>query len=190
MYFAPPYWRHGRLFPDDPSAQLPLRTPSPPSARPALAEEGCGDGPVTMTSFDHRQMLLSLMEACDYPRHHSSAHAVDAVALTSRLSIIRKLRIEGHAAIADRMTYRLENIFLNMNLLTDSARVGLSQFLRAFLSSATLPFCPACAAACSKVESFEDLSRLLLHDCPCRPSPVSTASGAATAACAPADRDA
>jgi hypothetical protein len=113
---------------------------------------------------------------------------VDAVAL--RLSIIRKLRIEGHAAIADRMTYRLENIFLNMNLLTDSARVGLSQFLRAFLSSATLPFCPACEAACSKVESFEDLSRLLLHDCPCRPSPVSTASEAATAACAPADRDA
>jgi hypothetical protein len=113
---------------------------------------------------------------------------VDAVAL--RLSIIRKLRIEGHAAIADRMTYRLENIFLNMNLLTDSARVGLSQFLRAFLSSATLPFCPACEAACSKVESFEDLSRLLLHDCTCRPSPVSTASEAATAACAPADRDA
>ena len=147
LYFALPRWRYGR-FPDDPSAQLPLRTPSPPSARPALAEEGCGDGPATMTSFDHRQMLLSLMEACDYPRHHGSAHAVDDVAL--RLSIIRKLRVDGRAAIADRMTFRLENIFLNMNrLLTDSAREGLRQSLRAFQSSETLPFCPACEAECS-----------------------------------------
>jgi hypothetical protein len=133
-------------------------------------------------------MLLSLMEACDYPRYlNGSAHAVDAVA--RRLSIIRKSRIAGHAALADRMASRLENIFLNM-LLTDSARVGLSQSLRAFQSSETLPFCPACEAACSKVESLEDLSRLLLHDCPCRSGPFSTASEAATAASgwAPADR--
>ena len=150
MYFALPYWRYGR-FPDDPSAQLPLRTPSPPSARPALAEEGCGDGPVTLKSSDLRQMLLSLVEACDYPRHHLSAHAVDDVAL--RLSIIRKLRIERRAAIADRMTYRFENIYLNSNrLLTDSAREGLRQSFRAFQSSETLPFCPACEAECSKVE--------------------------------------
>jgi hypothetical protein len=131
-----------------------------------LAEEGCGDGPATMTSSDLRQMLLSLMEACDYPRHHASTHAVDDVAL--RLPIIRKLRIEGRAAIADRMTYRFETTYLNSNpgrLLTDSAREGLRQSFRAFQSSETLPFCPACEAACSKVESFEDLSRLLLHDC-------------------------
>ena len=43
---------HGRRvkFADDSSAQLP----SPPSARPALAMEGCGDGPATMTSFELR----------------------------------------------------------------------------------------------------------------------------------------
>ena len=40
-----------------------------------------------MLSSDLRQMLLSLVEACDYPRHHSSAHAVDAVALTSETRV-------------------------------------------------------------------------------------------------------
>ena len=81
-------------------------------------------------------------------------------------------------------------ILTQVNLLTDSARVGLSQSLRALQSSEALAFCPACEAECSKVKSFEDLGRLLHRDCPCRPSPVSLASEAATDTCAPADRDA
>ena len=134
-------------------------------------------------------MLLYLMEACDYPRYlDGSACVVDMVAV--RLSITRTLRISGRDAFADRMTSSTENIHLNLNLLTDSARVGLIQSLRAFQSSEALPFCPACEAECSKVKSFSDLSRLIHRDCPCRPSPVSPASEAATAACAPADRDA
>ena len=116
---------HHVRFADDPSAQLPLCTPSPPSARPALALKGCGDD-TAMHSSDLRQMLLSLIEACDYPRDLLGS---DAVAL--RLSIVRTLRIAGDAALADRMTSNIENICLDMNLLADSARVGLSQSLRA-----------------------------------------------------------
>ena len=235
MYFALPYWRHGRLpesshesfrgrlagltpvhdelppapqvsqeaelskhtlqdvaqplghrvrFADDPSAQLPLCTPSSPSARPALALKGCGDAPAPIQSFDFRQMLLSLLEACDY--HGGAAHDIMAV----RLSIARELRIAGHAAAADRMTFSIANYDPNLHLLTDSARVGLSQSLRALQSSEALAFCLACEAECSKVKSFEDLGRRIHRDCPCRPSPVSPDSEAATAACAPADRDA
>ena len=169
----------------DPSAQLQC-TPSSPSARPALALKGCGDAPAPIQSSDFRHMLLSLMEACDY--HGGSTHVLDF--MTVRLSIARKLRLAGHAAAADRITYSIENYDLNLNLVNDSGRVGLSQSLRAFQSSESLPLCPACEAACSKVTSFSDLSRLIHRDCSCRPSPVSPASEAATAACAPADRDA
>ena len=82
----------------DPSAQLQC-TPSSPSARPALALKGCGDAPALINSVDYRQMLLSLLEACDY--YASATRDFMAV----RLSIARKLRIAGHAAAADRMTY-------------------------------------------------------------------------------------
>ena len=108
---------HGRRvrFADDPSAQLQC-TPSSPSARPALALKGCGDAPAPIQSTDFRHVLLSLMEACDY--HGGPTHLLDFV--TARLSIARKLRIAGHAAAADRVTYSID---LNLNLLTDSARV-------------------------------------------------------------------
>ena len=50
--------------------------------------------------------------------------------------------------------------------------------------------CPTCEAELAKGKTYQDLGRLIHRDCPCRPSPVSPASEAATAACAPADRDA
>ncbi len=183
LYLALPRWRYGR-FPDDPSAQLPLRTPSPPSARPALAEEGCGDGPVTLKSSDLRRMLLGLIRACDYPRDPDGYAGV----VVYLLRLAREWRIAGDASGADRVTSDIEDIMIHYNLLADSDRAELLQRLRAFQSAASLPFCPACEAECSKVESFKDLRRLIYRDCPCRPSPVSTASEAATAVWAPADR--
>ena len=125
---------HRDRFADDPSAQLPLCTPSSPSARPALALKGCGDAPAPINSFDFRKMLLSLLEACDY--YGGATRDFMAV----RLSIARKLRIAGHAAAADRMTFSIANNDLDLNLLTDSARVGLSQSLRALQSSEALAF--------------------------------------------------
>ena len=101
---------HRVRFADDPSAQLPLCTPSSPSARPALALKGCGDAPAPIQSFDFRQMLLSLLEgseACDY---HGGA-ILDLMAV--KLSIARKIRIAGHAAAADRLTYSIANNDLN-----------------------------------------------------------------------------
>jgi hypothetical protein len=175
---------HRVRFADDPSAQLPLRTPSPPSARPALAEEGCSDGPATMTSFDLRWMLLGLITACDFPRD-PAGYADVAVYL---LRLAREWRIAGDAASADRVTSDIEDIIDHYAFLADSDRAELLQRLRAFQSSETLPFCPACEAECSEVESIKDLRRLIHRDCPCRPSPVSPASEAATASCAPADR--
>ena len=182
MYFALPYWRYGR-FPDDPSAQLPLRTPSTPSARPALAEEGCGDGPASMTSIDLLRMLLGLIRACDYPRDPDGCAGV----VVYLLRLARKWRIAGNASGADRATSDIEDIIDHYALLADSDRAELLQRLRAFQSAASLPLCPTCEAACSKVESIKDLRRLIYRDCPCRPCPVSTASEAATAACALAD---
>ena len=182
MYFALPYWRYGR-FPDDLSAQLP----SSPSARPALAMEGCGDRPATMTSIDLLRMLLGLIRACDYPRDPDGYAGV----VVYLLRLARKWRIAGNASGADRATSDIEDILDHYALLADSDRAELLQRLRAFQSAASLPLCPTCEAECSEVESIKDLRRLLFRDCPCRPSSsVSLASEAATAACAPADRDA
>ena len=147
--------------------------------------EGSGDRPATMTSSDLRRMLLGLIRACDYPRD-SAGYADVAVYL---LRLARDVRIAGNAADADRATSDIEDIIDRYALLADSDRAELLQRLRAFQSAASLPFCPACEAECSEVESIKDLRRLIYRDCPCRPSsPVSLASEAATAACAPADR--
>ena len=171
--------RHVRLA-DETSAQSPLRTPSTPSARPALALKGCGDDPAAMTSLDLRRMLLGLLRACDYPRD-SAGYADVAVYL---LRLAREWRIAGDAACADRVTSDIEDIIDHYALLADSDRAELLQRLRAFQSAASLPLCPTCEAECSEVESIKDLRRLIYRDCPCRPCPVSTASEAATAACA------
>jgi hypothetical protein len=96
--------------------------------------------------------------------------------------------IAGNASGADRATSDIEDIIDHYALLADSDRAELLQRLRAFQSAASLPLCPTCEAECSEVESIKDLRRLIYRDCPCRPSPVSPASEAATAACASADR--
>ena len=178
---------HGRRvkFADDSSAQLP----SPPSARPALAMEGCGDGPATMTSFELRElrrMLLALHRGCGVAPPDPDGYAGAVVYL---LRLAREWRIAGYASGADKATSAIEDIIIH-NLLADSDRTEFLQRLRAFQSSASLPLCPTCEAELAKGKTYQDLGRLIHRDCPCRPSPVSPASEAATAACAPADRDA
>jgi hypothetical protein len=181
MYFALPYWRYGRFpSPDDLSAQLP----SSPSARPALAMEGCGDRPATMTSLELLRMLRALIRGCGVAPHDPDGYA-GVVAYLLRLA--REWRIAGDASGADNVTSRIEDIIDHYELLADSDRAELLQRLRAFQSAASLPLCPTCEAECSEVESIKDLRRLIYRDCPYRPSsPVSLASEAATAACAPA----
>ena len=179
---------HGRRvkFADDSSAQLP----SPPSARPALAMEGCGDGPATMTSFDLRdlrRMLLALHRGCGVAPPDPDGYAGAVVYL---LRLAREWRIAGYASGADKATSVIEDIIVHFNLLADSDRTEFLQRLRAFQSSASLPLCPTCEAELAKGKTYQDLGRLIHRDCPCRPSPVSPASEAAPAACAPADRDA
>ena len=170
MYFALPYWRYGR-FPDDLSAQLP----SSPSARPALAMEGCGDRPATMTSIELLRMLRALIRGCGVAPHDPDGYA-GVVVYLPRLA--REWRIAGDASGADRVTSDIEDIMIHYNLLADSDRAELLQRLRAFQSSASLPLCPTCEAELSKGETYYDLGRLFLRACPCRPSPVSTASEA------------
>ena len=177
---------HRVRFADDPSAQLPLCTPSSPSARPALALKGCGDGPATMTSFDLRRMIL-LIRGCGVAPRDPDGFAYVVVLL---LRLAREWRIAGNASGADRATSAIEDIIIHYDLLADSDRTELLQLLCAFQSPASLPLCSTCEAECSKGKTYHDLGRLLLRDCPCRPSLFSPASEAATAAGAPADRDA
>jgi hypothetical protein len=129
--------------------------------------EGCGDRPATMTSIDLRRMLLGLIRACDYPRD-SAGYADVAVYL---LRLAREWRIAGDAACADRVTSDIEDIIDRCAFLADSERAELLQRLRAFQSAASLPFCPACEAECSEVESskiFVDLSIAGVHADPAR----------------------
>ena len=165
-------------FGDDPSAQLPLCTPSSPSARPALALKGCGDGPATMTSFELRRMIL-LIRGCGVAPRDPDGFAYVVVLL---LRLAREWRVAGDASGADSLTSDIEDILIHHDLLADSDRTELLQRLRAFQSSASLPLCSTCEAECSKGETYHDLGRLLLRDCPCRPSLVSPASEAAPAA--------
>ena len=173
-------------FGDDPSAQLPLCTPSSPSARPALALKGCGDGPATMTSFALRRMIL-LIRGCGVAPRDPDGFAHVVVLL---LRLAREWRVAGDASGADSLTSDIEDILIHHDLLADSDRAELLQRPRAFQSPASLPLCSTCEAECSKGKTYHDLGRLLLRDCPCRPSLFSPASEAATAAGAPADRDA
>ena len=137
---------------DDPSAQLRC-TPSSPSARPALALKGCGDGPATMTAVELRRMLL-LISGCGLDPSDPDDYAYVIVDL---LPLAREWRIAGDASGADIATSRIEGYLIEYDLLDDSARTELLQCIRAFQSSASLPFCPACEAECFKVQTISDL---------------------------------
>ena len=180
---------HRPRFADGPFAQLQC-TPSSPSARPALALKGCGDGPATMTSFELRElrrMLLALHRGCGVAPPDPDGYAGAVVYL---LRLAREWRIAGYASGADKATSVIEDIIIHYYLLADSDRTEFLQRLRAFESSASLPLCPTCEAELAKGKTYQDLGRLIHRDCPCRPSPVLLASEAATDAWAPADRDA
>ena len=100
---------HRVRFADDPSAQLQC-TPSSPSARPALALKGCGDGPATMTSFELRRMIL-LIRGCgvDYRDPDGFAHVVVFL-----LRLAREWRVAGDASGADSLTSDIEDIPIHL----------------------------------------------------------------------------
>ena len=132
---AQPLGHHVR-FADETSAQLPLRTSSTPSARPALALKGCGDDPATMTSLELLRLLRALIRGCGVAPHDPDGYAGVVVYL---LRLAREWRIAGDASGADRVTSDIEGIMIHYNLLADSDRAELLQRLRAFQSSASLP---------------------------------------------------